>query len=257
MKVEVDGRVIEVAAGATLLEAARVAGSAIPTLCHDDRLSPAGSCRVCLVAVEGGAVPVAACTTEVSEGMRVQTDAAESRRAARGALELIASSLPERALSQAAGPGELVRACEALEVDREDFGGEHLERGTDLSHPYIKLDRDLCIACGRCVRMCNEVQGTFALELAGRGFATVVAPATGGPWADSDCVACGGCVDTCPTGALFEPTPGSPEGGAQRTVETTCGYCGVGCALDVVLPTARWRGSTPLPAAPSTAATRA
>ncbi|HEX5566205.1 MAG TPA: molybdopterin-dependent oxidoreductase, partial [Streptomyces sp.] len=137
----------------------------------------------------------------------------------------------------------------SLGIPREAARGAG-DRGRDDSHPYVHLDRDLCIACGRCVRMCSEVQGAFAHTLTGRGADTVVAPGTGGPWAESDCVACGGCVDTCPTGAITQPGPARgftsralPATGAStagnrtaRTARTrtTCGYCGVGCSLDVV-----------------------
>ncbi|MEV4085930.1 formate dehydrogenase subunit alpha [Nonomuraea fuscirosea] len=147
------------------------------------------------------------------------------------AVRLIVSALAPYALE---GDGELARTCRELgiapETDQQGAG-----RGRDDSHPFVHLDRDLCIACGRCVRMCAEVQGTFALTLTGRGSETVVAPGTGGSWADSDCVACGGCVDTCPTGALTEP--GLPVGtwrGNLTSTRTTCGYCGVGCTLDVL-----------------------
>ena len=122
--------------------------------------------------------------------------------------------------------------CEALGVAPAAFGTGYDSRGFDFSHPYVKLDRDLCIACGRCVRMCDEVQGTFALTLASRGYATVVAPGSGGSWLESDCVACGGCVDSCPTGALSEPGLLDLRP-IERTTTTTCGYCGVGCTLDV------------------------
>jgi formate dehydrogenase major subunit len=230
MKVTVDGRATTVSDGATVLEAVRAAGETVATLCDDKRLSPVGACRVCLVSVEGRTV--ASCVTPASEGDDIRTDDPRSRAAARLTLELLVSSLPERALDVPRERSELVQACELLGVRRDRFSGERLVGQRDDSHPYVKLDTNLCIACGRCVRMCDEVQGTFALELVGRGFDTVVAPGSGGTWLESDCVACGGCVDSCPTGALSEPgfldlRP------VQRSVSTTCGYCGVGCTLDV------------------------
>jgi formate dehydrogenase major subunit len=230
VNVAVDGRVVEVAEGATLLEAVRAAGGNVPTLCHDDRLTAAGACRVCLVAVNGRTA--AACVTPAGTGDEIRTDDARSQEVARRTLELIVSELPERALEFSSERSELVRACELLGVERHHFHGERVHGGRDDSHPYVKLDRDLCIACGRCVRMCDEVQGTFALELVGRGFETVVAPGSGGSWLESDCVACGGCVDSCPTGALSELgfLDARP---VERVITTTCGYCGVGCTLDV------------------------
>ncbi|TQE36885.1 formate dehydrogenase subunit alpha [Streptomyces ipomoeae] len=230
--IDVDGVRVAVAEGASLLSAVRAAGAELPALCSDDRLSPAGSCRTCLVRADGQIV--AACVTPASSGVHVETAAEDLRQLRRDAVELIASALPPRALTED-NPSELADVCRSLGIGpdaAQGIGG----RGGDDSHPYVHLDRDLCIACGRCVRMCAEVQGTFALTLTGRGADTVVAPGTGGPWAESDCVACGGCVDTCPTGAITQPGPGHGLTSAHRptATRTTCGYCGVGCALDVV-----------------------
>jgi formate dehydrogenase alpha subunit len=232
MRVTVDGRTVEVAEGATLLDASRAAGADVPTLCWDERLSPAGACRLCLVAVEGRERLVASCTTPAQDGDAILTGEARVEAEARGVLELLVSHVPARALELGAQRSELVAVCEQLGVGAESFAAEPSSSGVDHSHPYVKLDRDLCIACGRCVRICDEVQGTFALELAGRGYDTVVAPGSGGDWAASDCVACGGCVDTCPTGALSEPGFLDPRP-VDSVTRTTCGYCGVGCTLDV------------------------
>jgi formate dehydrogenase major subunit len=232
MRVEIDGQDVPVAEGASVLDAVRAAGAGLPTLCHDDRLTPVGSCRACLVRVDG--MVAAACVTAAIDGTRVETAGEELEALRRDAVELIASALPRRALEGASS--ELATVCRSLGIEpqvTQGFGG----RGGDDSHPYVRLDRDLCIACGRCVRMCAEVQGTFALTLAGRGADTVVAPGTGGRWVESDCVACGGCVDTCPTGAIFQPglPPGAPASRAgTAATRTTCGYCGVGCSLDVI-----------------------
>jgi formate dehydrogenase major subunit len=248
MQVRVGDVVVTVPEGATVLRAVRAAGAWVPALCHDDRLSPQGSCRTCLVGVEGRGV-VAACTTPAAEGMVVRPEDPEARLAALGALELIVSELPERALEVPEERSELVKACQRLGVSGGAFTGATHRRGMDHSHPYVKLDRDLCIACGRCVRMCAEVQGTFALELAGRGFDTVVRPGAGEPWVSSPCVGCGGCVDSCPTGALSEPGFLDPRP-VERTTVTTCGYCGVGCTLRVHIRDEEVAAITPVRDAP-------
>jgi formate dehydrogenase major subunit len=214
---------VQVPVGSTVLDAVRAAGADVPTLCHDDRLAPTGACRVCLVHLESGAV-VAACVTPAADGMRVDTTHTETTALARQVVELMVARLPESALDM---PTELREVCHRLGVTGTGDGGRGM--GRDDTHPYVHLDRDLCIACGRCVRMCDEVQGTFALTLAGHGADTVVAPGPG-TWAESACVACGGCVDTCPTGAITGPLPLTVP---LHTVRTTCGYCGVGCSLEV------------------------
>jgi formate dehydrogenase alpha subunit len=231
VRVSVDAEVVEVGERATLLDATRAAGVEIPTLCWDERLRPYGSCRVCLVAVDGGG-PVPACSTPAHDGAAIRTDDAAAVETARGALELIVSSLPDRALELPPERSELVRTCEQLKLERSRFGGARREQPPDHSHPYLKYDPELCIACARCVRMCDEVQGTFALAMVERGFETVMAPGTGGDWVESDCVACGACADSCPTGAITEPGLLEPAP-IERTTRTTCGYCGVGCTLDV------------------------
>ncbi|WP_330300665.1 formate dehydrogenase subunit alpha [Streptomyces sp. NBC_00503] len=234
IRVEVDGVDVDVSEGVTLLSAVQSAGVELPALCSDERLRPVGSCRTCLVLSDERLV--AACVTPATPGIRVVTATDDLRALRREAVEVLVSALPSRAL-EPGNPSELAHVCRSLGIGPEAAGGTD-GRGSDGSHPYVALDRDLCIACGRCVRMCADVQGTFALTLIGRGADTVVAPGTGGSWADSDCVSCGGCVDSCPTGAIAAPGPGRgltsgvPSGGAVRT---TCGYCGVGCSLDVVV----------------------
>ncbi|MEO3766739.1 formate dehydrogenase subunit alpha [Streptomyces sp. B8F3] len=248
LDVGIDGVSVAVEEGASLLTAVRAAGAELPSLCHDDRLSPAGSCRTCLVRA-GGRI-VAACVTPAAPGVRVETDAVDLRRLRRDAVALIASALPPRALADG-NPSELAHVCRSMGLGPETARGTG-GRGADVSHPFVHLDRDLCIACGRCVQMCAEVQGTFALTLTGRGTDTVVAPGTGGSWAESDCVACGGCVDSCPTGAITQPGPGRGLTSAHRpgATRTTCGYCGVGCSLDVVTSDGEVAAVLPAPDGP-------
>ena len=154
------------------------------------------------------------------------------------------SELPPRALEPPNGDSRLAAACRALGVDGEAFAGARHDRGRDDSHPYIKLDRDLCIACGLCVRLCDELQGTFALTMQGRGFETHVAAGAGERWIDSPCVACGACADGCPTGALNEPGLLDPAP-VESVTTTTCGFCGVGCTLDVHVRGGRVAAVTP------------
>lgn len=198
--VSVDGVRVEVAEGATILEAAKAAGRWVPTLCFDERQAPFGACRVCLVGVEGSPKPMPACTTPCREGMAIETGAEDARRVAAAVVELVLSELPEPP-----GPHtELAQVAERLGVGEPRWGGAVHARDDDLRHPYLALRHELCISCGRCVRACDEVQGAFALTATGRGFEANVTAGLDAGFEDSSCVSCGACADTCPTDAIAE-----------------------------------------------------
>lgn len=201
-RVEVDGRAVEVADGATLLDAARAAGRWVPTLCFDQRQAAFGACRVCLVGVEGAPAPLPACTTPCREGMSIRTEDATARRVAGSVVELVLSELP-------AAPEpytELAAVAERLGVEGGGWEGARHPVEEDLRHPYLALRHELCISCGRCVRACDEVQGAFALTATARGFEANIAAGLDAGFEDSTCVSCGACADTCPTGAITEPS---------------------------------------------------
>jgi bidirectional [NiFe] hydrogenase diaphorase subunit len=196
----IDGAEVFVEPGTTVLEAARGAGCEIPTLCFDDRQAPFGACRVCLVGVEGAPGPVASCTTVVRDGMKVETADATARRVATAVVELVLSELP----GPPAEHTELASVARMLEVGDPRWPGEHHPVAHDARHPYLALQHELCISCGRCVRACDEVQGTFALTATGRGFGANIAAGMDQGFRESTCVSCGACADTCPTDAITE-----------------------------------------------------
>ena len=231
----IDGRSVTVPAGTSVMRAAAECGSSIPSLCATDSLKAFGSCRMCLVEVEGMRGTPASCTTPVAPGMAVRTQSERLARLRRGVMELYISDHPLDCLTCSAN-----NDCElqetAAEVGLRDVrygysGANHLGLPVDGSNPYFDFDPSKCIACSRCVRACDEVQGTFALTIAGRGFGSKV---SAGQAADrflsSECVSCGACVQACPTATLQEKAVkeiGLPE----RAVVTTCAYCGVGCTF--------------------------
>jgi formate dehydrogenase major subunit len=200
--VQVDGVSVEVAAGATILEAARAAGSWVPTLCYDERQAPFGACRVCLVGVEGSPKPLPACTTPCRDGMVIDTADATSRRVATAVVELVLSELPQ----SPAPHTELAVIAERLGAEDPRWPGAVHGVEHDLRHPYLAFQHELCISCGRCVRACDEVQGAFALTATGRGFQANVTAGLDSGFVDSTCVSCGACADTCPTDAITEIT---------------------------------------------------
>ncbi len=225
--VTIDGRPASFGAGTTILEAARQLGIEIPTLCDDPRLEPSGACRLCLVEVSGGVKPVAACATPILDGMAIRTSSEPILTERRMVLEMLARDYPAAALAEAPEK-EFHRHVRAAGLAAE--ASSALPESIDESHPYLHADMSRCIDCYRCVRICADLQGQDVWHLWDRGAETVVHP-DGPSLLASSCVACGACVDTCPTGAL-EDRSVLRMGTATTWTRTVCPYCGVGCELD-------------------------
>jgi formate dehydrogenase major subunit len=230
----IDGRQVTVPAGTTVMRAAAEIGTSIPKLCATDSLKQFGSCRLCLVEVEGRRGTPASCTTPVEAGMIVHTQTPNLQKLRKGVMELYISDHPLDCLTCSAnGDCELQDQAGAvgLREVRYDVDLTHLGQEKDLSNPYFDFDPSKCIVCSRCVRACDEVQGTFALTIEDRGFGSKVSAGTmEDNFLSSECVSCGACVQACPTATLTERKV-TEIGTPDRSVVTTCAYCGVGCTF--------------------------
>ena len=230
----IDGQAIEVPAGISVMRAAALIGTTIPKLCATDSLDAFGSCRLCLVEVEGRGGYPASCTTPVMPGMIVHTQTAKLKALRKGVMELYISDHPLDCLTcPANGDCELQDMAGAVGLREVRYGYEganHLTAEKDSSNPYFDFDPTKCIVCSRCVRACDETQGTLALTIDGRGFASAVAASQKQDFLSSECVSCGSCVQACPTSALQEKKV-AEIGTPDRAVVTTCAYCGVGCTF--------------------------
>ncbi len=232
VSLKIDGFDVTVPEGTSVMRAAAQIGVKIPKLCASDMLNAFGSCRLCLVEIEGRAGTPASCTTLVSPGMSVVTGNERLRKLRRGVMELYISDHPLDCLTCGAN-GDCELQDTAGEVGLRDVrygyeGANHLKQAKDQSNPYFDYDPSKCIVCSRCVRACEEVQGTFALTVDGRGFDSRIAASQNQSFMTSECVSCGACVQACPTATLIEKKVveiGTPE----HSVITTCAYCGVGC----------------------------
>ena len=231
--IEVDGVPVTVPAGTSVMRAAGDAGVRVPKLCATDTLEAFGSCRLCLVEIEGRKGYPASCTTLVEPGMKVRTQSDKLAKLRRGVMELYISDHPLDCLTcPANGNCELQEMAGVVGLREVRYGYEgdnHLTAEKDQSNPYFTFDPTKCIVCSRCVRACEEVQGTFALTVIGQGFGSKIAA---GPtdFLGSECVSCGACVQACPTATLMEKSV-VDKGQPDHAVVTTCAYCGVGCSF--------------------------
>src|ERR1022692_3738460 len=230
----IDGREVTVPEGSSVMRAAALSQIKIPKLCATEQLEAFGSCRMCLVQIDGMKGLPASCTTPVAQDMKVHTQNKQLAKLRRGVMELYISDHPLDCLTCAAnGDCELqdMAGVGGLREVRYGYeGANHLQAAKDESNPYFTFDASKCIVCSRCVRACEEVQGTFALTISGRGFESRVSPGMNEGFLGSECVSCGACVQACPTATLTEKSVieiGQPE----HSMVTTCAYCGVGCGF--------------------------
>ncbi len=234
---DIDGFEVTVPRGTSLMRAAAEAGIQIPKLCATDSLEPFGSCRLCLVEIEGRKGYPSSCTTPAEAGMKVRTQTPKLQDLRKGVMELYISDHPLDCLTCSAnGNCELQDMAGVTGLRNVRYGvgaaagAHHCDAKKDESNPYFTYDPSKCIVCSRCVRACEETQGTFALTISGRGFGSRVSPGQDQPFMDSECVSCGACVEACPTATLQEKSVielGQPE----HSIVTTCAYCGVGCGF--------------------------
>ena len=235
----IDGQTISAPAGTTIIRAAAQAGISIPKLCATEQLNSFGSCRLCLVQIEGRRGYPASCTTPVEQGMTIITQSPKLAEIRKGVMELYISDHPLDCLTCASNGNcelqDMAGVVGLREVRYGMAGDNHFDaqhaQPKDESNPYFSFEPSKCIVCSRCVRACEEVQGTFALTISGRGFDSKVVASANESFLSSECVSCGACVNACPTATLSEKSL-IQMGQAERRVTTTCAYCGVGCSFE-------------------------
>lgn len=232
---KIDGRKVTVPKGTTVLQAAQAAGIEVPALCYDPELSLSGSCRMCVVEIEGMNNLPTSCTTLATEGMVVKTHSTPVVESRKMILELLIADHPLECMTcQKNGNCLLQKYAYEYQVTDVSFHGRQHHYPIEDNNPFIVRDMDKCIKCGKCVRVCDEIQGRNVLQYAYRGFDTKITTAMDKPLIESECVFCGSCVAVCPTGALLEKSMiGKGRSWEVEKVKTTCPFCGVGCNFDL------------------------
>jgi predicted molibdopterin-dependent oxidoreductase YjgC len=251
IRLTINDQLVEAEPGQSVLEAARASGIIIPTLCHHRDLSPVGSCRLCVVEVEGAPGEIAACTLAAQNGMVVRTETPALGQFRKTILEMLLSSYDDD------GNSNVVRAKTEFMHWANQYGAKRLARSAAVArfpvaadpNPFIRVDMNKCILCTRCVRACAEVQGRFVWGVSQRGCESEIAAGAGTMMLEARCESCGLCAAVCPTGAL-EDKLSLGAGQPDRLVTTTCAYCGVGCQLDLNVKVGRIIRVTSNPQAP-------
>jgi len=239
LSLELDGKAVGFTQGETLYEVARRHRKEVPTLCYDPRLEAFGACRLCVVEVDGMRNPVASCTMPAQPGMAVRTTSESIERHRKTLMELVVSENPRDGVNELAGRAsqEMAVLARRYGADGSRFQGKQSGRSRpDDPNPMIMRDYDRCISCYRCVRVCAEQEGDYAISVANRGFKTQITTEFDGILEDSACTFCGQCVQTCPTGALADGRAlerADVPGEVART-RSICPYCGVGCGVDIL-----------------------
>jgi formate dehydrogenase major subunit len=231
IRATINGETFQFEDDSSILDACRLVGLDIPTLCNDTRLKPIGSCRMCLVQVDGHPHPLTSCNTELADGMVIYTHTAALEHERSMLLRMLAKDHPADVF-RGFPEKDFLRLASHYGLTESDFDGTHHPELLDDSHPYIHVDMSQCILCYRCVRICEEVQGQFVWQVINRGHETRIVPDSGTTLAASSCVSCGACVDTCPTGALEDKSI-IQRGVATEWTRSTCPYCGTGCEMSV------------------------
>lgn len=234
VKLTIDGIQVTASEGASVLEAAAAVGIDIPNLCYDRRLGSFGACRLCIVEIEGVPGLKTSCSTAVAEGMVVHTETPQVVEARKLLLELLLSDHPQDCLTcDQAGDCRLQDYCYRYGVADTPYRGAVRSTTIDERNPLIARDQSKCILCGKCVAVCEKVQGTSAIDFAGRSFETRISTSFDRPLDTDICRLCGQCIDVCPTGALSNRQLTGSRTWERHKVRTVCPFCGTGCGLDL------------------------
>lgn len=252
IELTIDGKQVIAEEEKTILQVAKEQGIDIPTLCYDKDLTTFGGCRICVVEVEGFRNLVASCSVQISDGMVIHTESERVVNARKTILSLLLENHPNDCLTcQKAGDCELQRYAYRYGVRFPENGGERKKYPIESLNPVMERDQSKCILCGKCVRVCNEIQCTTAIDFIGRGFNSKIATGFDLPIDDKNCRLCGQCITMCPTGALVNKQfKGVRPFEKIEKTRTTCPFCGTGCTFDINTQNGKVIGVTPADDAP-------